>query len=492
MSENKLSCQFSMQLTNFEKLNDNFTKAKCYVLALGKNQNKSYFGKDAVDAAYPSLAFVPVVGHLMETEDGKHYLGGHDYKLDKEKMELKSLCVPFGVAVPAPEPVYETVVENGSEMSTYLTSDIILWTGRYPELAEAIYSDKILFNQSMEVYFDKYEKLEEDPAYTNIQSFTFDALCLLNKSDDKKFNVEPCFPSASVVATDYSATDVFGAMVAEMKEQLKSYFAAEGGKDLADKTKEPINMVAEFASTYNKKRDAIASVLKGLRTNTKDDDGNIVSETSYWLMDFSDEHAFVEKSIYSWVDGACASEYSYWRIPYTYDEATEAAAFSGEAEAVTREWLTAEEKAKLEAQTKAQFEEVIAEMVTEHAEIKEQFEALQTEAEELRTFKADTLAEQRRVAEAALFALYDEKLANVEGYSELKANASKFELDALEEKCNALFGKFSLANAKAQDPEPQKADFGKTPTDLSSADMDDMDKMPYGGLMESWMAKHNK
>ena len=106
-----------------------------------------------------------------------------------------------------------------------------------------------------------------------------------------------------------------------------------------------------------------------------------------------------------------------------------------------RQPLTAEEKAKLEAQTKAQFEEVIAEMVTEHAEIKEQFEALQTEAEELRTFKADTLAEQRRVAEAALFALYDEKLANVEGYSELKANASKFELDALEEKCNALFGR---------------------------------------------------
>lgn len=116
--QQKLSCEFGMHLTNFEKLNDSFTKAKCYVLALGKNKNKSYFGREAVDAAYPSLAFIPVVGHLITTKDGKHYLGGHDYKLDKKTMTMESLTVPFGVAVPSAEPRYESVVEEDDTINT--------------------------------------------------------------------------------------------------------------------------------------------------------------------------------------------------------------------------------------------------------------------------------------------------------------------------------------------------------------------------------------
>jgi hypothetical protein len=231
----KLSCEFTMHMTNFEKLNENFTKAKCYVLALGKNQNRSYFGVDAVNAAYPSLAYVPVVGHLMKTEDGHYYLGGHDYKLNKQTLEMESLCVPFGVAVPSPEPVYESVVEADDTISTYLTTDVILWTGRYPELEDAMYDDTIMFGQSMEVFFSRCAPLAEDPTYTDIQEFTFDALCMLNKSDDPKFNIEPCFPNASIVATDYSAINAeFAALFTEMKEELKSYFTAnnQGGNNV--------------------------------------------------------------------------------------------------------------------------------------------------------------------------------------------------------------------------------------------------------------------
>lgn len=491
----KLSCEFTMHMTNFEKLNENFTKAKCYVLALGKNQNRSYFGVDAVNAAYPSLAYVPVVGHLMKTEDGHYYLGGHDYKLNKQTLEMESLCVPFGVAVPSPEPVYESVVEADDTISTYLTTDVILWTGRYPELEDAMYDDTIMFGQSMEVFFSRYAPLAEDPTYTDIQEFTFDALCMLNKSDDPKFNIEPCFPNASIVATDYSAINAeFAALFSEMKEELKSYFTAnnQGGSNVKDgnKTPEPVNKIAEFAATYGKKRDAITTVLDGLYVNAKDDEGNIVAETFYWLMDFDDTYAFVEKANYSY-DGDYHSDYSHWRIPYTYAEDTQTAAFSGEAEAITCEWLTAEQKAQLEAQTKAQFEEQINQIEAEKAEVTEKFEALETEAKELRTFKADTLAEQRRVAEEALFAKFDDKLSNVEGYAELKEHSAEFALEVLEEKCNALFGKFALANVKEEPQEPKKAEFSKTSTDLSGSDMGDEDKIPYGGLMEAWRSKHN-
>ena len=489
----KLSCEFSMHLTDFEKLNDNFTKAKCYVLALGKNRNRSYFGMEAVNQAYPSLAFIPVVGHLMRTEDGKYYLGGHDYKLNKETLELESLCVPFGVTVPPAEPVYETVVEDDDTLSTYLTTDVILWTGRYPELLEAVYDDKVLFGQSMEVYFSKYAALKDDPSYTEIQEFTFDALCMLNKSDDPKFNVEPCFPNASIVMDKYSAIDIFSDMFAELKTELKSYFAAnnQGGTGVKDENKasQPVNVVAEFAATYGKKRCAIEAVLDSIASNEKDDAGNIISETHYWLMDFDDEFAFIEKAFYTEKN----SEYTYWRIGYTYSTEKETAALTGEPEKITHEWLTEEQKAQLEASTKAQFDQVVDQMKSENEELTEKFTALEAETEELRTFKADTLAEQRRVAEAALFDKFDEKLNNVEGYAELKEKASEFELEILEEKLNALFGKFSLANSK-QEEEPEgkeKSTFSKTSVDLSGADLDDESKIPYGGIIEAWRAKHN-
>lgn len=489
----KLSCEFSMHMTNFEKLNENFTKAKCYILALGKNRNHSYFGIDAVNNAYPSLAYVPVVGHLMQTEDGKYYLGGHDYKLNKKTLEMETLCVPFGVAVPSPKPVYETVVEEDNTVSTYLTSDIILWTGRYPELEDAMYDDKIMFGQSMEVYFSRYASLKDDPTYTEILEFTFDALCMLNKSDDAKFNIEPCFPSAAIVSKDYSEINAqFGVMLSELKEELKSYFTAisQGGNDVKDENKAPetVDVIAEFAATYGKKREAINSVLSSLNQIEKDEEGNVVAETYYWLMDFDEEFAFIEKQTYS-VEG---SKVSHWRVAYTYSTENEVAALTGEPEAITCEWLTAEQKAKLEEQVRSQFQESIDVMEAEHDALTLQFNTLSEEVKDLRTFKAETLAEQRRVAEKKLFDKFDARLNNFEGYEELKKNASEYEIDVLEEKCNALFGKFSLSNIKEENSEPEKkATFSKTSTDLSGADIDDDSKVPYGGIIEKWRAKHN-
>ena len=41
----KISLLSNLKFSSFEKLNENFLKAKCYVLSLGKNANKSHFSK---------------------------------------------------------------------------------------------------------------------------------------------------------------------------------------------------------------------------------------------------------------------------------------------------------------------------------------------------------------------------------------------------------------------------------------------------------------
>ena len=504
----KLSVDFGMRLENFEKLNENFTRAKCYVLALGKNQNKSYFSQESVDKAYPSLAFVPVVGHLMTTEDGKHYLGGHDYKLNLDTLELESMCVPFGVAIPSETPTYESVVENGN-VSTYLTSDIILWTGRYPELNDAVYSDSIMFGQSMEIFFEESKPLEEDNSYTDITSFTFDALCLLNKSDDAKFNIEPCFPNAAVVKADYSVIkEDFNRTFEEMKNELKMYFSNIGGNDLDGNTNmnEESKPIVNFSATYNQKREAIRNTLNGMNSVDRDSQGNLVEEIEYWLMDFADDYALVEKSIWN-AEGYSRTN---WKIGYEYDEVNSVATFVGDAKEVTCEWLTAEDKAKLaeasaqkEQEIVASFTEVIDEMKNEYEEMEADFSAtkevvksLTNENKELEKYKADREAKDRKAGEEAIFAKFDDKLGKIEAYTAFKADAetvANMSLEDIEEKCFAIAGKYQFTADKAKDDAEEtdeKMTFARILVDGTSQ-FDDIETVvpAYGGLIEEYRTR---
>ena len=490
----KLSIDFGVNISSFEKLNDKFTKAKCYVMALGKNRNYSAFKKETVDAAYSSLLFIPVIGHLLTNEDGKHYLGGHDYEFDKDTKEFKSLCVPFGVTIPDESPKYEDVVEPDGTTNTYLTSNIILWTGRYPELLEAIYSEDVMFGQSMEIDVNAMKKLEDDKKYTEITDFTFDALCMLNKSDDE-FHVEPCFPSASIVPDEYSAdANEFKALFAEMRDELKLYFGEHiGGTNLGDVNREPEenieDVIAKFAATYNDKRTAINEVLRGMRKVEKDDKGVTTKETWYYLMDFDDTHAYVNKDESSYGDGNYTSESKYFKVPYSYNEAEKTAEFTGEAVEIERVWLTAEERAMLEKSVAAQFTDVIDQLRSEYEELEsnsatvsENYAALENEAEELRAYKANAEAEKRKNAINAVCAKFEAQIGNVEDYINLKSKADDYTIEEFEHECYAIKGRFysndaELACAKAQ--------FSvQLPIDNTNPFDDVTAVAPYGGIVE--------
>ena len=497
----KLSIDFGMQLKGFEKLNKNFTKAKCYVLALGKNRNGSNISKDAADDAYGSLFFVPVVGHLIDNGDGKYRLGGHDYKLNLDTLEFESLCVPFGVAVPSDSPTYEEVVESDGTTNTYLTSDVVLWTGRYPELADAIYSDEIMFGQSMEIFVDASEKLADDNKYTDITAFTFDALCMLNKSDDAELNIEPCFPSASIVKEQEFSIDKdkFDSFLAEMRDELKRYFEEiAGGISLA--TGENTNIedtkketVMDFAASYNKKREAIASLLKGMGSVEKDENGCEVSYTSYYLMDFDDTYAFVSKE--SWVDGVGYSD-SYWRIGYKYNDVDLTAEFVGEAEAVTKEWLTAEERAALNQTVVSQFRESIEQITSEYNDVvserdtlNENYSTLVSEADELREFKAAVEKEKRDSALNEIYARFDTMIGGIEEYMHLKDAIDNYTVEEFEHECYAIKGKFDSENIA--EPKQPTVNFGATLPIDGTNPFDDVEsvKAPYGGIIEYYRKK---
>ena len=275
MDKKHTSLKFKAKVTPIEKINDEFTLCKCYVQGVGKNRNFSYMSKENIQRCLPTLSYAPVVGHLIDKLDedgnptGEKYMGGHDYYIDDD-WNLKSACVPYGV-VKADSFNFETVKEYEDEIETeYLTAEVILWTGRYPELMEAIYSDDFYFNESMEISVSEYRPYEEDSNYTELTDFTYSALCLLGKADDKTSpeHTEPCFVESKVIPVQYSLErEDFSKVMGELKNELAFYF----NKDKIDGKEDEV--------VENEKEEVIETVEEVNEESTKEVVENTTEET---------------------------------------------------------------------------------------------------------------------------------------------------------------------------------------------------------------------
>lgn len=216
----------SAKISKIETINKEFDHVKIYTFGVGANRNYSYVSKAELDKALPSLNYLPVVGHLIEEYDadgnvtGRHF-GGHDCTVDDD-LTVKMLTVPYGVVI-ADSAQYETVEEYGQNVE-YLTTEAYLWTGRYPEMKDAIYSDDTWYGESAEISFNQWRPWSENSLYTELLDVNFSALCLLGKSDDPEKHTEPCFQSARVEPMETSTFALDGAqfsqLMGEMREQL--------------------------------------------------------------------------------------------------------------------------------------------------------------------------------------------------------------------------------------------------------------------------------
>ena len=235
--ENKYtSLKFKAKVKPVEKINEEFTLCKCYVQGVGKNRNFSYMSKENIIKNSSTLHYAPVVGHLIQKEDGSLYMGGHDWMIDDD-YNFKSVCVPYGV-VTMDEFEFEEVDEYGEKVE-YMTANVVLWTGRYPELMEAIYSEDIWFNQSMEINVAQYRPYEEDSNYMELLDWTYSALCMLGKADDKNApeHTEPCFIESKIIPYNFSKAE-FAEAMSEMKHGLAFYFEKKGVEETMDEIKD--------------------------------------------------------------------------------------------------------------------------------------------------------------------------------------------------------------------------------------------------------------
>lgn len=248
----------SAKISKIDTVNKEFDHVKIYTFGVGANRNYSYVSKSELDKAVPSLNYLPVVGHLIEEYDSDgnvtgRYFGGHDYTVTDD-LKVKMITVPYGVVI-ADSAQYETVEEYGQKVE-YLTTEAYLWTGRYPEMKDAIYSDETWFGESAEISFAQWRPWSENSLYTELLDVNFSALCLLGKSDDPEKHTEPCFQSARVEPMDNSTFALDGAqfsqLMGEMREQLalsleNRQLHQKGGSEMTQEERDAI--FAEFSLT---------------------------------------------------------------------------------------------------------------------------------------------------------------------------------------------------------------------------------------------------
>jgi len=500
MDEQKRYAQITCcsRIEPVKPLNDEFTLCKVYVQGVGKNRNYSYMSRENILRAEPTLHYVPVVGHLMPKydEDGNEvgkYFGGHDYVLD-ENWNVKALTVPFGVVTNDPV-AFEEVEEYGQKVP-YLTATTILWTGRYPELKEAIYSNDCWFNQSMEISVSQSRPYSEDSNYTELLDWNYSALCILGKSDEPEYHAEPCFISSRFVPLTYSESrDHFYTDMSEMREHLAFILSPrKGGEtpmdlenmqailsefgltaDMVDFTCEGMDedalrqaakafaeahkedhgstpapdsgFMCEFAVTYNQRRDALNNALDDV--TVRDGMGEVVSATHYWVQDFDDSYVYVVR--YRWQRDGDSHE-DHGRFAYTFDSGDLTASISGEFEEMFLMWLTNDEKQKLET-SRSVFEE-------------------------LQRYKDENEKAKRKAAVDELFAQFQE-LEQADGFEAMRLAAYESgELEDIETKLYAMRGKLAKNFARTPAKSTVRVGIGRE----SGNEPDET----FGGLLRKW------
>ena len=432
MDKKHTSLKFKAKVTPIEKINDEFTLCKCYVQGVGKNRNFSYMSKENIQRCLPTLSYAPVVGHLIDKLDedgnptGEKYMGGHDYYIDDD-WNLKSACVPYGV-VKADSFEFETVKEYEDEIETeYLTAEVVLWTGRYPELMEAIYSDDFYFNQSMEINVSEFRPYEEDSNYTELTDFTYSALCLLGKADDKTSpeHTEPCFVESKVIPVQYSLErEDFSKVMGELKNELAFYF----NKDKIDGKEDEVveNEKEEVIETVEEvNEESTEEVVENTTEETPDAEVNEDTNTESENEEVQEDETVVEAS-----------------VEETVEETVEMSELDS---------------------LKAEYEEY----KNSHSHTNEEFDELQ---------KYHDDAEFEKIHAERETMLSDEKysvLAENEAFAELKKNMDNYSLADLEKEAKVIFadyvssvGTFSMNDSNKKSTSKirfsMKKDTGKT------------------------------
>ena len=519
----------SASIDNIVDLNSSFAEGKLKVMYTGENQNGSAFSQDVVEAALPSLRNIPIVAHYdLETNE----IGSHDVEVVKDNagLRLRNLTEPCGVVPESVEASFSVEADENGVTHNYLVIEpVILWKRQevYRHITEDLGGH---VDHSMEVNILAFHK-DADSEFITVDSFEFEALCLLESA-------RPCFEGSALEVFEAST---FKEKMEQMMAELKETFSminppdaeieihtkedntfTEGGRVLDEK----LALLAEFeldtdaldfsiddfsVEELREKFEAMKAA-DTVEDHPADDDGipanfELSGNMRKVLGDALREKKVMKpwglEPVYCFEDFDAdagmvyATNMESWHIfgfPYTMNGDVPVIDFDS-GKRMKRAFVEFDDAADDTGVSAmgSMFEAVEAAYTQNAEEWSEKFNKLSDEMEqlkqdtadiqELREFKANVEKEREDAARDSVFAAFED-LSGCDAFEALKSDCEDISVAELEEKCFAIRGRLNYSNEKfaAKD---------KAPKLRVAKQSEAEDNEPYGGLFQRYGTNRN-
>ncbi|STO12861.1 Uncharacterised protein [[Flavobacterium] thermophilum] len=441
------------KVQDYEANDTRFTKVKIWLMHIHENLNGSYFSKEVVTEAIPTLANTPILAFIEENSDGEIDFSDHRMVLVKKdgEISIKYLGQAIGVIPSDNNAHFETrLCDDGIERE-FLVCEGLIWN-KWDDPIDIFNRDVVKW-QSMELH-DDYEGYWGDDGLFHFTKFKFFGACALGK------DVLPAMHNATIEA-QFSYNDIFKE-IQEKMEQFKA-FSQEGGQVMEDNKNVKTDNKTNFALTAGQLRDEIRAELH--KVSSIDEWG--YEYHRYWYVDHTDNLVIAEDGEDSFRlvgfnytvenDKVTIDFESKKRVRIVYElieNDTQQLEFNIVSKDRVEYNLKVKEK-ELEQTFSTQKDEEVNKVKQEFTSLEEKYNKLEQEVNELRQFKSNKLAEERAKAEQELYERFSAELTEEE-IEEVKAVASEYTLEQLEEKLFTLVGKkkanFSKQTKKEKQP----------------------------------------
>jgi len=244
--KNNISLNVPLSFNIVDSYDDRFMKVEIKLMHLGENLNGSYFSKDAVEKALPTLANTPILGFISKDDSGEKDFNGHEMHIEVEdgSYEMVYDGQAYGVIPQDCNPRFEL-----HEEKTYLVVDALMWK----KFSQAI--DILERNgsnaESMELS-DKYDGFFREDGLFEFTDFYFDGACILG---DKR-GIQPAMTGADI--TPVYALDKFKEQINVKLQEFYSKYsfgASDNFKEVDKKmTLEDLLEKYEISEEYLKEK----------------------------------------------------------------------------------------------------------------------------------------------------------------------------------------------------------------------------------------------
>lgn len=443
----------------FEKIEDikgdntNFTKVKIWLMHLGENYNKSYFEKDVVDNALPTLSYIPIVGFIEKNKSGEDDFSNHRYILSKNENGVyrKYLGSAYGVILSSEDnnAHYENRIGDDGIERTYLVCEGILWD--MFEDSSNIMNRDVIKAQSMELDEDSFEGYEDDDGVFYFTKFSFRASCILGQ------DYEPAMAN-STIEVQFTMSDFIKSIQSELNDKYSTFTRIVNDsklkKDIDKKSDKGGNKIMDtnFTQTIMGMFNEIANTVREHEVvpnrwgeATPRFELQDIQENEVIVFDKKDNYnfygfPFVMNGDKAEIDFACGKKKKVNYVDYTEGDTNTQTEFNFgkyindiEETAFTKV-NEANEKANIAEQDKATAETNYEQLKANYDEIKPKYDAY-VQAEEQNQLK------ELNAQKDAKFAEFENLLTGNADFTALKERKDELSVEDIERECAVLYVK---------------------------------------------------